>query len=1441
MLDILRFLVRHNRITRDEYKAAVGDYPPPEKQRPVELTGTNASAQPLTQKVIQPSTQPVMQLSTQPVSLSTSSDKPVAITQEEVFHQENITKEERSVTENRAAAPALPVVPENRATVPELPYVPKKKTKLKPNFALNIMLIIGVIFVILAGVLFATTQWIYLPPFLRTIVICSVSFVFFAASFVAEKLLKIKKTAVAFYTIGSFFLPTAVLTVGYFQMLGEYLSLQGEGRLFLVSAAFLFLGIACLIGSIKYKLAYFTECFLYCVTGTVIFLVAAFHLPAGIFILILYIYAAFLIVLGLQAKKMLIKESRYSHIIRRIPFFTVLNSLLITSAAFFIPGVDASIGIASVLLSPLFLTSLFRGKKSYAGVFPFTFVLTAGLLRFGFNGELVHFLLLTLLSSTLITIVGCITVLPDGMRKLLRIIGMSLAGLIFSIQLVSFFIAGNWNILMLVLVLGVAVNLFFTGYLQKSRLLLSFAAIPTVTALHGVASLLPWIPVRSGPLFAVLLAVLFFVLLILDHKIVFSPRTITSDCLIILCLFVVAFIDLVGSVSWLNDLSDSQAQLWGCLISLVLLFSVLWVEALSHKIEVLAGAASIGIPIVFLMMYIPLQLLLPEEMSWAPLFTAFFAVFSIGGLLLKYKAISVRRFRIMGYASVVLFFFILPIVAALWSISTIPEVPILLLIVTVYCTGSLLIRTKRSDFSPNGLIHFLMSAFWGASLFSSLAAISQFWLGLELMSMKLLLPIAVAILMVAAAFVLRKRGASMRAFAHLLRVSSFGLTILTVICTFAFNDTIPIQLAGFVYFFLVASFVSQYLAGHAFVSSWIEPVLLFYFTDYLIRRAGLANDQLIRSLLFSSLFIVLLVLGRLLYKRVFVSISNTVGEKTVKLDWLTLSSVLAPFLLLSGDDLSRFLAWILFALYSLSFVGRVGGQKQTRLSVSFASAFFCIAFWVEPFLHLPENFELRLNLLVFILYFVFLRYVIWKNRVRALMLLVPIAVSVSFMVLAFSSAKTNTMYYCSALAIASILSFFLYCTGFMMVTFRKDSTKRMELAPILMAMGWGITAYTTVFIFTNDVLLISSLYLNALILCLTASLFLFGGFLLGKRFFSKKDFFARFVKVGSFGLMLFSLLLVVFYHEVSIPFVFVSALFLVVSYLGQRISGHAFATSWLEPVLLFVLATLWADRLENVDQQTLHLVLYSVLFLLMLGSGHLLHRRVFSRETQTDSKVRYSIDWLSISSIFATVLLFFFGRWCIFVSFLLLAVLMVSFLVRCVNETKRSVFATFAASFVLFAIWAQPIVVLADILAAEWNLLVMIAYFLFLRWIVWKGKAKVCEGFLFASVIFSILFLSISALLSGELFDALFLGISMFLLMCLSFLTKKKKWFILSSVTVICLSIYMTREFWSSIAWWIYLLATGLIIIGLAASNEIMKQKGESLTGRTKKLFKDWE
>ncbi len=157
--------------------------------------------------------------------------------------------------------------------LPQRPVLPKrKKIQVHPGFA---SLIIGVIFVVIAGLIFATTNWNLIPDMCKVVMVLGLSVLFFIASRVAEKRLKIGRTGRAFYILGSVFLFLTVLAIGYFRVLGPGFVLEGSGRWWVLWAGSVATETAFLLGFRKYKERVFTWVYLGGLTVSVTFLMAA--------------------------------------------------------------------------------------------------------------------------------------------------------------------------------------------------------------------------------------------------------------------------------------------------------------------------------------------------------------------------------------------------------------------------------------------------------------------------------------------------------------------------------------------------------------------------------------------------------------------------------------------------------------------------------------------------------------------------------------------------------------------------------------------------------------------------------------------------------------------------------------------------------------------------------------------------------------------------------------------------------------------------------------------------------------------------------------------------------------------------------------------------------------------------------------------------------------
>ncbi len=110
----------------------------------------------------------------------------------------------------------------------------------KRQQTISILLYLGVILITLAGVVFAITTWNVLSGAIKAVLLFGFSGVFFGASILAEKKLKIIKTSFAFWILGTIFFPITCMSAGYLEVFGNYFSLNSSGRyLYALSSAFI--------------------------------------------------------------------------------------------------------------------------------------------------------------------------------------------------------------------------------------------------------------------------------------------------------------------------------------------------------------------------------------------------------------------------------------------------------------------------------------------------------------------------------------------------------------------------------------------------------------------------------------------------------------------------------------------------------------------------------------------------------------------------------------------------------------------------------------------------------------------------------------------------------------------------------------------------------------------------------------------------------------------------------------------------------------------------------------------------------------------------------------------------------------------------------------------------------------------------------------------------
>lgn len=215
-------------------------------------------------------------------------------------------------------------------------FPPRPAPQLKEPKPVNtaaVMLFIGVAFVILSGVIFSTAQWHTMSDLQRVGMVALASAFFFGVSAFAHKKLKLISTGLAFYMLGGVFTGLSFLSLGYFELMGEWFSTSGDGKAALY-AVFSLIVTAFFAGASKlYKKTAFTHMALY--GGAVSLSLIAFQIAKTpeTWSLMLNFVAALLIYITYRGAKLMGEQNdpifrRFALVISAVYALTAVPSLL---------------------------------------------------------------------------------------------------------------------------------------------------------------------------------------------------------------------------------------------------------------------------------------------------------------------------------------------------------------------------------------------------------------------------------------------------------------------------------------------------------------------------------------------------------------------------------------------------------------------------------------------------------------------------------------------------------------------------------------------------------------------------------------------------------------------------------------------------------------------------------------------------------------------------------------------------------------------------------------------------------------------------------------------------------------------------------------------------------------------------------------------------------
>ena len=169
------------------------------------------------------------------------------------------------------------------------------------------------------------------------------------------------------------------------------------------------------------------------------------------------------------------------------------------------------------------------------------------------------------------------------------------------------------------------------------------------------------------------------------------------------------------------------------------------------------------------------------------------------------------------------------------------------------------------------------------------------------------------------------------------------------------------------------------------------------------------------------------------------------------------------------------------------------------------------------------------------------------------------------------------------------------------------------------------------------------------------------------------------------------------------------------------------------------------------------------------------------------------------------------------------------------EKPVRLIVLSCAAVMVMPVMWAQPFFTYPDIIKTEMMLL-PVAAALALLYLLHRDHRRIIGDIAFPAAIVILVILFIDAANTGLVFDAVLLGAVIIAVLSLSFLFRRKRWFVLAIAAAASEAVLMTFKLWRSQAWWIYLLAAGLILIGAGLSAEARRRHPENKSALRVKL-----
>lgn len=906
----------------------------------------------------------------------------------------------------------------------------------------SILLILGVVFILIAGLIFATTTWNYLDNTVRTAVVLATSLVFFMAYIFAERKLKLYKTAIAFYCLGSIFLPITVFTAGYFRLLGNYVSLHGGGNKLLWAMVFVPVLLTATYATKKFLFNFFAWITLASVTLITGFLLRQLLADTDIFIFALTIYSALVLVfVGIIKKKITARSDFAKLVFANLSLFAILNTSIIGVASIIFSSTSIISFGTTLLLAGLLLSRTFNSNSNSYGAYIFSFIMLFGFSRINVGSGFDNRILLLAFCSSIIYLLGYFGFFNQSVKKALNTGALVLIGITYLTNLGYFMFKHEITVMTLVSMLILLANIVVISLMTKSKISIAIIPFILLSIVNAISSLVRPAYFNEGIFYSLGILAAFLILYLID----FAKISVKLNSRFAEALFATSSLYWIVKCLLYHDVVNNK---FGALAAFLVLIAIILLAIIDNRDKLSRIVACYVLPAAVLL-FIPVfnNFIKPQYLTVLILYSGIFLA-SLVWLFLSRKNAQFKNLDLaflIGHFGFAIFF-------------------------SVLCFG---------DFAF--LISTIFALYFIVRLMQKNEAVNAFALQLDIKKVYIWL-VGIGATSAIMLFIYEKVN-NINLFYTL--ASSMVVPFIATVLFVIFTKTKPVRVEKYLntlstYFLVMSNLSFIYIAMNYFSGtnaltyrSIVMSIIVLYCiaVPYYLRKPALAIFAILplyplmfkhASLYFAekpmliflstlAMFVLFLVISKLSkvsktdnkqldtemlknYKNQYETEMSKTDKKQLDteklknyknqfdLDWFKLVNIIAPiYILTSLPTYYEIGGFALLATYILLFYNKENSRILNDSIITFGSFFFCTAFWSQQFVVLPYQFETLINIVPISIYVFLIYKFLWQdikwitNRIALLYSVIVV------LVLSIESMKCNYLYNALIIGVSALI------------------------------------------------------------------------------------------------------------------------------------------------------------------------------------------------------------------------------------------------------------------------------------------------------------------------------------------------------------------------------------------------------------------------------------